>query len=219
MMRSRGRRVQSHARLTRTFGEEIAEMGFLRAGRLLPECILISALIVASPAAVGGTEINFVPQAETFAAAAEEYRAIWEEEGERIADALHEATGLRLEKGPIQTVVYEGASYSGDSETPMRLRGSYSMDTKRATLVHELSHRLIAGLVPEDFEEHPVIFLFVYDVWVELWGKEFADAQVAVESSRRGRYDYEVGWRDALALGASKRADQWSKFVADRQQR
>jgi hypothetical protein len=194
-------------------------MWFLRACRLAPRIILISALTVESPQAAGSTEINFVPQVATFAAAAEDYRAIWEEEGERIADALHKATGLHLETGRIQAIVYEGVSYSGDRETPMRLRASYSSDTKRATLVHELSHRLIADLVSKDFEEHPVIFLFVYDVWVELWGKEFADAQVAVESSRRGHYDYEAGWRDALALGARTRANRWSKFIADQQKR
>jgi hypothetical protein len=54
-----------------------------------------------------------------------------------------------------------------------------------------------------------VIFLFVYDVWAQLWGKEFADAQVVVESGRRGLYDYESAWRDALALGVVGRSERW----------
>ena len=67
-----------------------------------------------------------------------------------------------------------------------------------------------------NLEEHPIIFLFVYDVWVKLWGQEFADEQVAVESERRGRYDYESAWRDALALGPDGRAKRWTQFLAER---
>jgi hypothetical protein len=83
-------------------------------------------------------------------------------------------------------------------------------------LVHELAHRLVSGLVPRDVEEHPIIFLFVYDVWVTLWGQQFADEQVIVESRRRGNYDYESAWRDALALGADGRARRWAQFLAER---
>ena len=164
--------------------------------------------------ASGATEIVFAAEAPEFESAAKEYRQIWKQEGERIAATLHHLTGLHLEPGPIQTIVFEGVSNSGYRDIPMRMRASLPADTKRATLVHELSHRLIGHLVPKDFEEHPVIFLFVYDVWVELWGQEFADAQVVVESKRRGRYDYAGAWRDALALGKSGRAEAWARFRA-----
>ena len=160
------------------------------------------------------TQINFKAEAPQFEAAAEQYRLIWKQEGERIAATLHGLTGVHLEPGPIQTIVFEGVSNSGYRDIPMRMRASLPADTKRATLVHELSHRLISHLVPKDFEEHPVIFLFVYDAWVELWGQEFADAQVAVESRRRGLYDYEGAWKDALALGKTGRAKAWAKFRA-----
>ena len=178
--------------------------------RLLLAGLLLSGTFQASAA----TEIRFSAEAPEFEAAAEEYRLIWKEEGARIANTLHQLTGFQLEQGPIQTVVFEGVSNSGYRDIPMRMRASYPADTKRATLVHELSHRLITDLVPKDFEEHPVIFLFVYDAWVELWGQDFADAQVAVESRRRGVYDYDGAWKDALALGKSGRAEAWAKFRA-----
>ena len=120
-----------------------------------------------------------------------------------------------MEAGPIRTIVYGGISNSGYKRQPMRMRASYPPDTKRATLVHELAHRLISDLVSRDFEEHPIIFLFVYDVWVKLWGREFADEQVAVESKRRGNYDYESAWRDALALGREGRTERWKQFLAE----
>jgi len=174
---------------------------------------------VSSAQPTNGTTISFIPWEPEFKAAADEYRSIWAEEGGRIVEALRGATGLTLEAGTIQAVVFEGVSYSGYHDAPMRLRASYPSATKRATLVHELSHRLISDLVPYDSEDHPIIFLFVYDVWVQLWGKEFADEQVKVESARRGLYDYERAWKDALALGADEGAKRWSAFLTERQRR
>ena len=174
---------------------------------------------LAAASGVSATELNFIPQASEFAVAAQEYRTIWQTEGERTVSALQRATSLRLEQGPIQAIVYEGVSYSGYHERPMRLRASYPSATKRATLVHELSHRLISDIAPENVDQHPVIFLFVYDVWMELWGKEFADEQVVVESARRGLYDYESAWRDALSLGAAGRNDRWEKLRGEWQKR
>jgi hypothetical protein len=161
-------------------------------------------------------QIDFQPESARFNAATEEYREIWHTEGEKICAALEAATGLEMEAGPIPAIVYGGISNSGYKRQPMRMRASYPADTKRATLVHELAHRLIADLSSRNLEEHPIIFLFVYDVWVQLWGQEFADEQVAVESERRGNYDYESAWRDALALGRAGRAARWSQFLAER---
>ena len=161
-------------------------------------------------------EIAFQPESPRFEAATKAYQEIWDTEGARITAALEEATSLQMEPGPIRAIVYEGISNSGYKQRhPMRMRASYPPDTKRATLVHELSHRLISDFVSRDGEDHPIIFLFVYDVWVKLWGKEFADAQVIVEGKRTGVYDYAGAWRDALALGSEGRAKRWSEFLAE----
>lgn len=176
--------------------------------------MLLSPLIAcAQTTNEAGTQIDFRPVAEEFEAAAEEYRAIWRDDGDRIAAAFRKFTGLTLEPGPIDTIVYEGISFSGDATRPMRMRASYPLDTKRGTLVHELSHRLIWDVYPIDLEDHPVIFLFLYDVWVELWGQEFADAQVAIESRRRGRFDYESAWQTAIDLGFEGRRAAWQKII------
>lgn len=176
---------------------------------------LTCGLAFAGTEAVAYPQIDFQAESARFNAATEEYREIWRTEGERISAALEAATGLEMEAGPIRTIVYGGISNSGYKRQPMRMRASYPPDTKRATLVHELAHRLISDLVSRDFEEHPIIFLFVYDVWVKLWGREFADEQVAVESERRGNYDYESAWRDALALGREGRTERWKQFLAE----
>ena len=94
----------------------------------------------------------------------------------------------------------------------MVLRASYREPTKRGTLVHELGHRLAAD-VPFKGEHHELIFLFVYDVWVDLWGKPFADEQVAVESQRRGLVDYEGIWKKTLTMSQTERASRLQQIL------
>src|ERR1700741_3485835 len=87
--------------------------------------------------------VNFTASADTFRDATDEYRAIWASEGARIVAAMERPTGLGFEPGPIEVSIYEGVSFSGSRNgRPMQLRASYPEPTKRATLVHELAHRL-----------------------------------------------------------------------------
>ena len=157
--------------------------------------------------------LNFTASAESFHSATEEYRDIWGSEGRRVVEAMERATGLRFEPGPIEVSVYEGTSYSGErGGRPMLMRASYPPETKRGTLVHELAHRLAAD-VPFKGDHHELIFLFVYDVWVDLWGQRFADEQVRIESLRKGIVDYESLWKKTLALPAAERARRLRELV------
>ena len=110
----------------------------------------------------------------------------------------------------IIAVVFEGVSNSGFRDDPMRLRASYPSDTKRATLVHELGHRLQVGVARPGEDEHEVLFLWLYDTWVALWGRDFADAQVLVERARRGPYP--KAWDAALALDSAGRAERFRRL-------
>ena len=142
-----------------------------------------------------------------------DYETLWNAEGARIIEVMERVSGIRFDSPPyadtlIGAVVFEGVSNSGYRETPMRLRASYTPDTKKATLVHELGHRLQTGVARRDEDEHEVLFLWLYDAWVELWGKEFADAQVLVERARRGPYPR--AWDAALALDPPARAARFA---------
>ena len=114
----------------------------------------------------------------------------------------------------ITANVLERASNSGYRDSPMQLRASYSADTKKATIIHELGHRLQSGLFRRDEEEHGFLFLWIYDVWVALYGREFADAQVVIERARGGPYP--KTWDEAMALTAAQRAARWRALVAER---
>ena len=158
--------------------------------------------------------LTFVAQSDSFAAATAEYERIWRDEGARIVRTMEDAAGVAFRDSAVTVIVYEGISLSGFRDSPMRMRASYSSDTKRATLVHELGHRLQSGLFRREEEEHGPLFLWLYDAWVALYGKEFADAQVAVEKRRGGPYP--KAWDDALALTPSDRAAAWKRIIAER---
>ena len=158
--------------------------------------------------------LTFVPESVTFGAAAREYTELWSAEGERIVRAMESVSGLTFRDSAVTVIVYEGISMSGFRDIPMRMRASYSADTKKATLVHELGHRLQSGLFRREEEEHGPLFLWLYDVWVQLYGREFADAQVEIEKRRRGPYP--AAWDAALALAPAARAAVWRAIVAER---
>ena len=174
---------------------------------------LVGALIVAASVTAQGqpgrVAIHFEPESptEAFVKAAGEYDALWKAEGVRMVEAMERISGLPFEERAIKAVIYEGVSFSGSGDRPMRLRASYPADVKKATLIHELLHRMLGRVkVTGEIDEHRKIFLVLYDIWVALYGKEFADQNVAVEAKRKGLYDYETAWKWALAMSADERA-------------
>ena len=174
---------------------------------------------VPPPREAPAVRITFVPESDSFAVAAREYERIWAADGARIVRAMEAASGLRFVSPDyadtaISAIVLEQASSSGFRDVPMRLRASYPADTKRSILVHELGHRLMAGLFRREEEQHGWLFLWLYDAWVALYGREFADAQAAVEKRRGGPYP--AAWDAALALFPAERAARWRALVAER---
>ena len=188
---------------------------------------LAAALIMAiDPALAQGTRVTltFTPESKTpaFETAAADYRSIWEAEGARIIEAMERLTTLRFPQKKIAIQVFEGPSNASlrfnragvpvGSRDPMRLRASYSADNKKGTLVHELGHRMNLNLRtrPEDLDEHRLLFLYLYDLYVDLYGKEFADAQVAFGRTLRGLYDYDTAWTWTLAMAREERASRFA---------
>jgi hypothetical protein len=149
-------------------------------------------------------------------AAAKEYEAIWAADGARISDALSRRSGLRFEESAIRALVIDGPGSSGAGTTPMRLLASDPAAAKKGTLVHELGHRLQARLFTRNEDDHPYLFLYLYDVWSDLYGEAFADEQVKIESARKGRYDYGRAWTQVLALTEDERIAAWRNFLASR---
>lgn len=171
--------------------------------------ILIVALASASFVQEPALKVRFSAESPTYAQATSEYEAIWNAEGKKIIEAMENVSGLKFTEKEVSVVVYEGVSWSGYGDRPMKLRASYPKDIKQATLIHEFGHRLINPIrIPKDkkLDEHRVLFLILYDIWDQLYGKEFADKAVEVEKKRKGIYDYEAAWLWALSLSKVERA-------------
>jgi hypothetical protein len=163
--------------------------------------------------------VSFVAQSDSFAGAALEYERIWSEDGPRIIAMMESTSGLRFinpfyADTAITAIVLEQASSSGYRERPMQMRASYPPSTKRATLIHELGHRLQSNLFRRGEPEHGPLFLWIYDVWTRLYGQAFADEQVEVERRRRGPYP--AAWDSAMALSAEQRAARWRAIRDER---
>jgi len=143
--------------------------------------------------------------------ASTEYQSIWKKDGQKIKEIMEKISGLSFSKKEISVIVFEGMSTSGSGDSPMKLRGSYSLPVKKGTLIHELGHRLIEQLKtrPTDLDEHDILFLILYDIWVDIYSQEFADEMVQAEKDRKGYYDYASAWDRALALSKQERRDKF----------
>ncbi|MEO8679573.1 MAG: hypothetical protein ABI665_11035 [Vicinamibacterales bacterium] len=177
--------------------------------------ITLITLAVTSLAQPATLRLNFTPASGKFNDATKQYQSIWDAEGRRMVEAMEQVSGLKFQETDVRAIVYEGVSDSGFADRPMRLRASYPEGVKKATLVHELGHRLNIQVRrrPKELDEHRVLFLYLYDVWTKLYGKEFAGEMVEVEKKRKGIYDYESAWQWALSLSEAERAAKFKEVV------
>ncbi len=169
--------------------------------------LMVLAMLTQAASSASRVEMEFVPESPTFEAATAAYTSIWREDGSRIVGVMEKVSGVRFVEPHVRAIVFEGVSSSGFGTTPMRLRASYPDEVKRATLVHELGHRLLGRIRNrDDIDEHRKLFLVLYDMWVALYGPDFADRMVKVERGRKGIYDYDSAWTWALTLSSEQRA-------------
>ena len=189
--------------------------------------ILTVGLTSASGVAQTRVTVTFAPQSrnQAFEVATEEYRGIWAAEGGRIIAAMEQVTKLKFPERTIKAEIFEGPSNAGlrfsregipaGGSGPMSFRASYPADEKKGTLVHELGHRMNAQLKkrPQDLDEHRLLFLYLYDLYVDLYGKEFADREVAFGKTLKGLYDYESAWNWALAMSRDERVARFGEVL------
>jgi hypothetical protein len=182
---------------------------------LIPLIALCSIVLASAQGKRVGVTFTTEKENQRFSAAAEEYRRIWTEEGEHIIRTMEQVSRLTFPERNIKAEIYEGPSFSGRGGAPMRLRASYAADVKKGTLVHELGHRMNAQLKkrPKDLDEHRLLFLYLYDLNESLYGKEFADNQVAFEKTLKGLYDYDAAWSWALAMSREERSSRFGEVV------
>lgn len=163
---------------------------------------LFSFLLLAAAA----PPVTFTTLDPRFAKTADAYRTLWAQEGERIAAALEGQSGLAFPAGPIEVILHDGRPMTGNGCSAVRLRGSYFGALAKAALVHELGHCLAASLPrTAGLDDHRLLYLFLYDAWSELYGRDFAERMVRAERRIPGGYDYAAAWDWALAMTREQR--------------
>jgi hypothetical protein len=168
----------------------------------LPILALLPILLTSAAAA---PPLSFVSVEARFAEATDAYRRLWEDEGDRIIAALEATTGLDFPDAPIEMIVTGGPPMTAYDGRTIRLRAGYSPDYRKATLVHEMGHRLALVLPATELDDHRLLYLFLYDVWTDLYGRDFADRMVRIERRIPGPGDYDAAWSWALAMTREER--------------
>lgn len=123
-------------------------------------------------------------------------------DGEKIINKWEKITGLKFIETEINAIVADLKSCSH----PLTLRYNNDLDIKKSTLVHELGHRILykrksSTTNKTTLERHKFLFLVLYDVFIELYGKEFTNKIIAWDSQLgkgKGQSIYEDSWNWAL---------------------
>ncbi len=178
-------------------------------------CLALGLAMARPPAATAQIELEFIPATPAHNPAARVYSAIWTEHGRRIVAALEARTCLPFAERRVAATIDDAVSHSGGPEHPMRLRATYPVAIKQATLVHELAHRHLWQLEErlDDIDGHETLYLVLDRVWADVWGEDFAAARIRDESAWRSRYDYSAAWTWARSLDAGQRAALWRRLL------
>lgn len=150
--------------------------------------------------------------------AAARYKQFWEDNQQKIIDSFYKHTGLTFKQKQITIRLRkDGISRAGNKYQPMELSMTWKTeDGIGCTLIHELAHRLVIGNgidPPEDNEfvdahanyyMHRHIYLFLYDVFVDILGEKVAREEIERESNGRIS-SYAKAWSWAMAKDYSQR--------------
>lgn len=180
--------------------------------------ILVMTFLVFSAHIAGQTKLKLIFMASDSTTVSEknEYDSIWYSESKKIVEAMERISGMNFIDTLVIAHVVDMPSNSGGLGTPMRLRSSYPTLIKQGTLIHELGHRLHFCLKrrTKDFNDHELLFLYLYDVWLDLYGEEFAQLQIKAENKRSNKTNnYKEMWEKALKLGADGRKIKLKQMV------
>lgn len=168
------------------------------------------ALLIFANALPAGAQVRltFAADSAAYAPTAEWDQQIWDADDLRILGAMESVSGLRFETLDIQVIIYGGPSHTGAGESlPMHLNARYPVGM---TLVHELGHRLNMQVRdrPPDLDDHRLLYLYLYDVWTDLYGSRFAQAAVAAERgwAAQGLAFIAEAWDWALSMTREERS-------------
>ena len=157
--------------------------------------------------------IKFYPESDKpeFVKGAEEYQRLWDEDGKRIVQAMEEVSGLKFVEKEINAIVFDGISYS----YPLRLKFPHT--SIRAIFSHEFLHRLLIGNdvgLHNPKESHMQLDLILFEIWERLYGLDFAEESIKLESTYHSPL-YKEAWDWALAIPKEKRLETFRRSLIE----
>jgi hypothetical protein len=181
--------------------------------RKIKSLLMLAATWLAAMAANAQPDVLFIPASRGELYAADTYRAIWDDDGERIVAALESRSCMPFAEPVVWARVAEAVSNSGGPDHPMRLRASYDREVKASTLVHELGHRHLWQLSERlpGINTHMTLYLILDRVWADVWGDAFAYRRIEGESVWDD--EYENAWAWAQSLGVDRRTALWNQLL------
>ncbi len=150
-------------------------------------------------------KINFYSDSdlEDFKEAVLEYEKIWNEDGFKILESWEKHTGLKFRESHINAIVWDGMSMSH----PLGLRYNLLPDGKKATLAHELGHRIlykrVSGMEKSSLDRHKFMNLMFYYVLKDVFGD--AMTRIIEWESNRPDTKYKEAWDWVLNFGDENR--------------
>jgi hypothetical protein len=145
-------------------------------------------------------KINFFPDSDKrdISSHVKEYENIWNEFGEKIVEAFEKYSGLKFNETYVNALVFGAGNLS--QSHPLCLKANCETDEKKSLLLHELAHRIIyrKRKLPniEDNKDSTLLHfhmnLFLFDVWKEVFGNEFA--LQSIEREKLYAEKYKTAW-------------------------
>jgi len=160
-------------------------------------------------------KLNFLPESNfrDYSKIMVEYGKLWKEEGKKIVNIIEKVSNLKFQETDINAILYFGSLPS--RSRPLCLMIKDTKDKRLSILIHELTHRIISGnskakkgVRISSLDVHKRLNLILYDIWVELYGKEFADRAVEREKKMPGK-EYREAWIWALSFTKEERAEKF----------
>lgn len=147
------------------------------------------------------------------------YQRFWDKYQNKIIQSFKEHTGLTFQQKQVTVkTINEHTSRAGNTHKPMELNRHMIEEVDvGGNLIHELSHRLVIGNGIDtdspawNYHCHRHIYLFLYDVWVDVLGKKAADK--ILNDERNNTYElYRKAWNWALAKTYKERQKAIAKL-------
>ncbi|OGH11394.1 MAG: hypothetical protein A3B38_01030 [Candidatus Levybacteria bacterium RIFCSPLOWO2_01_FULL_36_13] len=167
--------------------------------------------------------INFYPDsdAQGLAEAVEEYKKLWEKEGNKIVAEIEKISGLKFTRKFLSAIIWlEEYGWS----FPLSFSYSTPPEQREMEITHELCHRLVIQnkIETKTFtveETHKQIFLILYDIFLNLWGEKKTKNRIEYEiglwakTGKKGQSPYKRAWDWALSMTKEQRAEEFKKYL------